>query len=84
MYYIYLLKSENKDFIYVGYTKDLKKRLSEHNKGSVRATRKHKPLNLVYYEAYISKKDALERERKLKHYGSSIGHLKKRIIYSLS
>jgi len=32
----------------------------------------------MYYEAYLSEKDARERERKLKKYGSALGHLKKR------
>jgi len=37
----------------------------------------------IYYEAYTSKLDARERERKLKHYGQSRNHLKNRIKRSL-
>jgi len=38
---------------------------------------------LVYYEVYSSEKDDRIRERQLKHHGSSIGHLRKRIINSI-
>ena len=31
--------------------------------------------HLAYYEAYISRKDAMARERKLKHYGNARTHL---------
>ena len=41
-------------------------------------------MNLVYYEAYLDKQDALDRENKLKHHGSVIGHLKKRLTKELS
>ena len=81
MQYIYVLQSQiNKDKIYVGNTDDLKRRLIEHNNGKNFSTKKDKPYRIVYYEAYLSKLDALDRERKLKHHGSVIGHLKKRII----
>lgn len=84
MQYIYVLQSQiNKDKIYVGNTDDLKRRLSEHNNGKNPSTKKDKPYRIVYYEAYLNKLDALDRERKLKHHSSVIGHLKKRIIRSL-
>ena len=46
------------------------------------STKSFAPFKLVYYEAYRSKQDALLRESKLKHHGSVIGHLKKRVRYS--
>ena len=84
MYYIYVIKSTKKDFLYVGQTEDLKRRFLEHNKKTELSTKFYAPFELVYYEAYKSKKDALIRENKLKHHGSSIGHLKRRIKNSLS
>ncbi|MFH1618312.1 MAG: hypothetical protein ABIG11_00245, partial [bacterium] len=42
-------------------------------------TKPYVPLKLIYYEAYLSKKDAFNREHKLKHHGSVIGHLKRRL-----
>jgi hypothetical protein len=37
----------------------------------------------LHYEAYKSKYDAESREYKLKHHGSTIGHLKRRVAQSL-
>lgn len=56
--------------MYTGYTKDLKSRLEQHNKGQVESTRNRRPLKLIYYEACLSQDDALHREKYLKtHYG---------------
>jgi putative endonuclease len=83
MHYVYLIKSLKHDFIYIGSTDDLKRRFSEHNAAKNIATKYYAPFKLIYYEAYASKKDALTRENKLKHHGSAIGHLKKRVLNSL-
>ena len=66
-----------------GSTNDLKRRLTEHNTGQNKSTMHRKPLKLVYYEAYRSKLDCLERERKLKHFNNSYTELKKRISRSI-
>jgi len=83
MYYVYFIKSLNRDFFYVGITDDLRRRMREHNSRKEISTKYYAPFKLIYYEAYRSKKDALIREKKLKHHGAVIGHLKKRIKYSL-
>ncbi len=79
MHYVYVIKSIKSDFIYIGQTGDLKARFSQHNASKETATKAYAPYKLVYYEAYANKKDALIRENKLKQYGSSYGHLRKRI-----
>ncbi len=84
MHYVYLLKSKRYDFVYIGSTHDLRNRVSEHNEGKNQSTKFYVPLKLVYYEAYLNKHDAEAREYKLKHHGSVIGHLKKRLAGSLS
>ena len=83
MYYVYLLKSVHDDFFYVGSTDDLRRRFLEHNHKREVSTKSYAPFKLIYYEAYRSKKDALIREKKLKHHGSVIGHLKRRVENSL-
>ena len=83
MYYVYYLANANGAFYYVGVTADLKKRVSEHNSGAVESTRPYIPLKIVYYEAYLSDVDAHNREYKLKHYGSALSQLKKRLKASL-
>ena len=77
MFYVYVLKSPNSGSIYIGYSADLKQRIQQH-RGS-----EHPGWVLVYYEAYLSEHDARERERMLKQYGASLGHLKARIRQSL-
>ncbi len=79
MFYIYLLKSPKTEQIYVGFTTDLKRRFLEHQK-----LQRHKGWKLIYYEAYLNREDAMERERKLKSYGSSLQKLKLRIQRSLN
>ena len=82
MYYVYYLVNERKES-YVGYTNDLKRRLREHNAGDNKSTRGHQ-WQLVYYEAYLHKDDAVKRERSLKLRGQSKRHLKERIANSIS
>ena len=66
-YYVYVLKSlRDINWIYVGYTEDLKKRFKEHNKGDTPSTSKCKPFELIHYEAYRNVKDAKRRELYLK------------------
>lgn len=81
MYYVYLLKNEKQE-LYTGCTNDLKRRLEEHNASKSDFTKGHK-WSIVYYEAYKSKNDAFDREKKLKHHGYGIRHLKSRCRESL-
>ena len=48
-YYIYVLKSKKDNKMYTGYTKDLKLRFEQHNKGLVDSTKNRQPLKLIYY-----------------------------------
>ena len=84
MHYVYILKSQKcKNKVYIGYTSDLKKRLSSHSAGSTYTTRRFRPFELIYYEAFKSKIDAQKREKQLKYYGNALGHLKRRLPHSL-
>lgn len=70
MFYTYVLLSEKDGKSYVGYTKDLKLRFAQHQKGRVESTKYRLPLKLIYYESCINQYDALKREKYLKtHYG---------------
>jgi putative endonuclease len=79
MFYIYVLHSSKDREFYFGFSSDLRKRLHEHNSGLVTATKTRLPMILVYYEAYLSKADALNRERQMKHFGKAWSTLKKRL-----
>ncbi|MBN2588453.1 MAG: GIY-YIG nuclease family protein [Sedimentisphaerales bacterium] len=65
-YFTYVLLSEIDGKYYIGWTDNLKKRLIAHNSGQVLSTRNRRPLKLVYYEACLSKKKAIMREKQLK------------------
>lgn len=65
--------------IYIGSTRDLRKRLKQHNSGQEMSTKRYLPWELSYYEAFTEEKMARIREQKLKHNGNAIRELKKRI-----
>jgi len=78
MYYRYVLKSAKDEAFYVGFTKKLKLRFEQHNKGLVESTKNRRPLTLVYYEACLDQSDATKREKYLKTYTGRI-FLRKRL-----
>jgi putative endonuclease len=65
-YFVYLLESQRDFSFYIGFTENVKLRLDDHNKGYVVSTRLKLPWKLIYFEAYLDKKDALGREKFLK------------------
>ena len=65
MFYVYVLESLDSD-LYTGYTKDLRKRVKEHNQGLNFSTKRYGPWKLIYYEASLNEVDAKRRERYLK------------------
>jgi len=65
-YYVYILRNSSRNFIYIGYSEDLKARIKSHNLGRVRSTKPYIPLELIHYEAYKNRKDAKRREKYLK------------------
>jgi putative endonuclease len=65
-FYVYVLHNVKMNFIYIGYSEDLKSRAQYHNAGKVQSTKPYLPLELIHYEAYKSKADAKRREFYLK------------------
>lgn len=66
MYYVYILWSSKSKNFYYGYTKDLKKRLQEHNNGLSKSTAPCVPWKLVFYGAFETKKLAEDFEQYIK------------------
>ena len=66
MYYTYVLESKKDQKLYIGWTNDLKKRYEKHNLGKIFSTKMRRPLILIYYEACLSKEDAIKREKYFK------------------
>jgi predicted GIY-YIG superfamily endonuclease len=79
MYYVYVLENEDKDYLYIGSTKNLKRRMLEHNKGNCKATKPYIPLKLSTFIAVNTERKA----RKLEVYLKTVSGkpiLKKRIL----
>ena len=73
MYYVYAIQSESSSKIYIGHTKDPVERLKRHNlelpSKSKSFTKKNRgPWKLIYKEKYLTRKEAIKREKKLKTY----------------
>lgn len=64
--YTYVLESARHGEHYIGCTLDLKKRLGEHNRGTIVSTKRYRPWKLIYYEACLNGKDAKRREQYFK------------------
>ena len=79
MYYVYILYSQKLKKRYIGSTNDIQTRIQQHNNGSSEFTKTGKQWKLIYYEAFISKNDALIEERFLKS-----GKGRERISFLLS
>ncbi len=65
-YYVYVLQNTDRNYLYIGFSTNLKSRLYSHNKGKNKSTKPYIPLELIHYEAYRSIKDAKRREKYLK------------------
>ncbi len=65
-FYVYVLKSIRSNKFYIGYTENLKRRVKEHNDGKNLSTKPFKPYKLIFYEAFLNRLDAKNREAYLK------------------
>ena len=60
---VYILNSLKDNKKYIGYTRDLDRRILQHKEGLVKSTRNRRPLELIYTETFDSKKEATDREK---------------------
>ena len=68
LFYVYMLKSKSiKPITYVGYTNNLKKRVSLHNSGKGAKFTRGRQWVLIYKEKFKSKKEAISREYYIKN-----------------
>ena len=67
-YFVYLIISKNSDnpVSYVGYTNNLKKRITEHNSSKGAKFTRGRKWKLAYSKRYLSKSIAMREEYKLK------------------
>ena len=66
MYYVYFIKSlKNKD-LYIGSCENVETRIQKHNNGYVRSTKAYRPWKLMGQETFITRGEAVRREKFLK------------------
>ena len=63
MFFVYFLKSSKNDDLYIGSTENLEKRISSHNSGKVKSTKFYRPWELLEYEEYESRSEAVKKEK---------------------
>ena len=83
MFYVYVLRSKKDKSFYIGFTSQLRERFLTHSKGMVQSTKYLLPMELIYFEGYKSKVDAVMREKQLKRFAKGFYSLKRRLRDSL-
>ena len=66
MFFVYALKSINRNYIYVGLTSNIEERLMRHNNGYEKTTKPYSPFKLIYSEKVETRIEARKREKYLK------------------
>ncbi|OGH47760.1 MAG: hypothetical protein A3A51_04990 [Candidatus Levybacteria bacterium RIFCSPLOWO2_01_FULL_39_10] len=74
---VYVLLSLKDDKLYIGSTSNLKQRLTDHFHGNSKSTAPRRPFKLVFCEYFVSKKDALRRE---KYFKTTVGKRSLKLI----
>ena len=63
MFFVYVLNSDSIHKHYVGYTADIIQRLGQHNAGLSKWTQAGRPWRLVHQEPFLTRSEAVRRER---------------------
>ena len=66
LWFVYIIKSNNYKWHYVGSTNNINKRLKEHNLKKVTSTKYYAPFKLIFLKKFNTKKEARSCERKIK------------------
>jgi putative endonuclease len=75
-YFVYILKSKKDDKYYIGSTSDVTARLNFHNAGLQRSTKNRIPFELVLFEEFNTKEEALKREKQIKSWKGGVAFQK--------
>ncbi|MDD4332607.1 MAG: GIY-YIG nuclease family protein [Patescibacteria group bacterium] len=71
MYFAYILQSKKDQSFYTGHTDNIERRIKEHNCGKNKYTRNKAPWLLVKQETFLTRSEAMRRERQIKKMKSS-------------
>ncbi|AWX43886.1 hypothetical protein HME9304_00878 [Flagellimonas maritima] len=70
MFYTYILYSRVLDKFYIGYTENLEARLIKHNQFHKGFTGRAKDWEIKFVEGFVSKTEAMSREKQIKRWKS--------------
>lgn len=79
MYYVYIIKSKKDDSLYTGFTKDIRRRMLQHNSGESLHTKNKIPWKIVWIGIFLKKNTAAAFEQYLKT-ASGIAFRNKRLV----
>jgi putative endonuclease len=66
-FYVYVLQSLKDFSFYIGQCDVLDRRMSKHLDGFSKYTASKRPFSLVYFEIYLSRSEAIKREKAIKN-----------------
>ena len=66
MFFVYILSSRKRKYIYVGLTSNLNERIKRHNAGHEKTTSPYSPFEIILTEKYFTRPEARKREKQLK------------------
>ncbi len=65
-FYTYVIYSKNYNRLYKGHCENIEKRIIQHNKGFTKSTKPFIPWDLIYFEEFKTREEAIKRERYFK------------------
>jgi len=66
MFFVYVIRSISRNYLYVGLSSDYEKRVHQHNAGYERTTKPYRPFEIILVEQFPTRLDARKREKYLK------------------
>jgi len=79
MFFVYAIKSLNKDYTYVGLTDHVIRRFHQHNNGYEKTTKPYRPFLLIFSMEFPDRVSARDKE---KYYKTANGKRKLQNIYN--
>jgi putative endonuclease len=79
MFYTYVIKSLKNGTLYKGHCEDISIRLEQHNKDMAKSIKNNTPFEVIYFEEFTTREEAIKRE---KYFKSAAGRrfLKKKLV----
>ena len=66
MFYVYFLRSLKNHDLYIGSCANVEVRVARHNQGKVKSTKGYRPWNLLGFEVFDTRAEAVRKEKSYK------------------